>query len=341
MKKTPPHLPDEEKTSTSPVFPVFRIVTLSLIAGLCGGAILMYYALPDVLTTIVAPLRTTVTVEKEPEKVAYDAMEQVVVEVMKNNKVVGGGVSISNDGLIITDASLVGKNMVIQENKRMRDAGRVLADTVSGLAIIATPETTREIVKTSEVGEVMGKRLFVYIPQTGIVETSATARFFIKDLGSMMTSDMYDRVIPLAIAKENVLIGGPVFTANGDCVGIVGETKTPQGFATFTPISRIMEVYKPLIKDEVVERPRLGITAYDVGSDNEVVVAEIAKGSPADLAGIKVFDKITAIEGKSVGKNYSLSEIILQYKKGKKISVTVNGVVKEIELGGQKTSVVY
>lgn len=341
MKKTPPHLPDEEKVSTVPVFPVFRIVILSLVAGLCGGAILMYYALPDVLTTVVAPLRTMVTVEKAPEKVAYETIEQVVVDVMKNNKIVGGGVSISNDGLVITDASLAGKNTEVSENKTIRTATRSLVDTVSGLAIIATPQTSRGIAKTADIAEVLGTRLFVYVPQTGIIETAATARFFVKDTGRAMTSDSYDRVIPLAIAKENVLVGGGVFTSNGDCVGIIGETKTPQGFATFTPISRIMEVYKPLVKEGDVERSRLGITAYDFGSDNEVVVAEVAKGSPADLAGIKALDKITSIEGKSVGKNYSLAEIILQYKKGKKISVTVNGVVKEIELGGQKTSVVY
>lgn len=341
MKKTPPHLPDEEKNATPFIFPVFRIVTLSLVAGLCGGAVLMYYALPDVLTTVVAPLRTTVTVEKAPEKVAYETMEQVVVDVMKNRKIIGGGVSISNDGLIITDASIVGKNIEVDENKTIHTVTRSLVDTVSNLAIVATPNTSRGIAKISDVGEILGTRLFVYVPQTGMVETAATARYFVKDTGVAMSSDVYNRVIPIAIAKENVLVGGPVFTTNGDCVGIISEVKTPQGFATFTPISRIMEVYKQLIKEGEAERPVLGIAAYEFGSDNEVVVTEVVKGSPAEVAGIKPSDKITLIEGKSVGRNYSLSEIILQYKKGKKISVTVNGVVKEIELGGQKTSVVY
>ena len=343
MKKSPPHLPDEEKEMSSPTIPLIKVVVLGVAAGLCGGGLLMYYVLPSVLNDITAPLRTPTitTVEKAPESVAYETMEQVVVDVIKNNKIVGAGVSISNDGLVVTDASLVGKNLEVQERKTRRGVTRSLVDTATGLGIITTPETSRGIAKTSDISTIMSTRLFVYIPQTGIVETAATARFFSTDTNGVMSSDVYDRVIPLAISREQVLVGAPVFTANGDCVGIIGETKTPQGFATFTPISRIMEVYKQLVKEGEVERATLGITAIDFGLDNEVKVVGVVKGSPADRAGIKISDKITAIEGKSVGRNYSIAEIILQYKKGKKISVTVNGTVKEVELGGQKTSVVY
>lgn len=343
MKKTPPHLPDEEKDMPSPTIPLLKVVVLGVAAGLCGGGLLMYYVLPAVLNDIAAPLRTPTitTVEKTPETVAYETMEQVVVDVMRNNAVVGAGVSISNDGLVVTDASLAGKNLQIQERNTQRDVTRTMIDTAAGLAIVTTSETSRGIAKTADIKEIMGTRLFVYVPQTGIVETSATARFFSKNAEGVMTSDTYDRVIPIAIPKANVVVGAPIFTVNGDCVGIISETKTPQGFATFIPISRIMEVYKQLVKDGEVERASLGISAFDFGSDNEVEVVGIVKGSAADKAGITVTDKITAIEGKNVGRNYSVAEIILQYKKGKKISVTVNGEVKEVELGGQKTSVVY
>lgn len=343
MKKTPPHLPDEEQNTPSQSLPLFKVMVVGIAAGLCGGGLLMYYVLPAVLSDITAPLRTPTitTVEKTPEKVAYENIEQVVVDVMRNNAVFGAGVSISNDGLVVTDASVVGKNLQIAERNASRDITRTMIDTASGLAIVATPETSRGIAKTADIDEVMGTRFFVYVPKTGIVETSATARFFSKDPEGMLLSDSYDRVIPLAIPMVNVVVGAPVFTANGDCVGIIGETKTPQGFATFTPISRIMEVYKQLVKDGEVERASLGISARDFGSDNEVAVVSVVKGSAADRAGIKVLDKITAIEGKSVGRNYGIAEIILQYKTGKKISVMVNGEVKEVELGGQKTSVVY
>jgi membrane-associated protease RseP (regulator of RpoE activity) len=53
------------------------------------------------------------------------------------------------------------------------------------------------------------------------------------------------------------------------------------------------------------------------------VVTSVSKGSPADTAGIRVGDVITAVDGESVGKENTLQDLIRKHKPGDSVEITV------------------
>ena len=78
------------------------------------------------------------------------------------------------------------------------------------------------------------------------------------------------------------------------------------------------------------ERPAwLGVSIAD--SDDGVVVREVVPGSPADEAGIRVGDVITAVDGTAVDSAQALVDLIASYAPGDEITVTTEwrGVSRE------------
>jgi serine protease Do len=87
-----------------------------------------------------------------------------------------------------------------------------------------------------------------------------------------------------------------------------------------------------LIKNGYVTRPYLGVSLYTVdqfvahryglGVDKGVLITQVASGSPADKAGIRQGDVITAIEDKETSDASGLIQAINSYQIGQKIKVT-------------------
>lgn len=96
-----------------------------------------------------------------------------------------------------------------------------------------------------------------------------------------------------------------------------------------------------LTPEEVIEvEDEMSGSYYGIGIENNfyndtVVVRHVFKGGPADLAGIKVFDKIIAIDGDTVaGKNveYGVIRQMMRRKAGEQIDLYMNRFGEEIAL---------
>jgi len=129
--------------------------------------------------------------------------------------------------------------------------------------------------------------------------------------------------------------GGPLVNMNSEVVGINTAIFTQgsgsQGVGFAMPSHTVIDVYNQLIGSEhKVTRGSIGVgfnaTANPVvarmyGVTNGVTVSSVNPDGPAEKAGIKVGDTITAIDGKKVTDGNDLVEKISAEKPGTKVKV--------------------
>jgi serine protease Do len=129
--------------------------------------------------------------------------------------------------------------------------------------------------------------------------------------------------------------GGPLVNMNGEVIGIntaiLSETNAYAGVGFALPSKTVVDVYNQLTGPEHrVTRGSIGITFDAVenpaimrvyGAGSGVTVSSVVAGSPADQAGLKVGDTITAIDGKKVMKGAELVGDIASRKPGSKANL--------------------
>lgn len=133
--------------------------------------------------------------------------------------------------------------------------------------------------------------------------------------------------------------GGPLVNSAGQVVGInTAVASDAQGIGFAIPINATKGVLAGVIENGEVERAYIGVRyvditpaiakerklpvkegAYVLGDDSSSAVVD---GGPADKAGIKSGDIITAIDDIKVGESGSITSLIGMYQPGETIEVT-------------------
>ena len=119
---------------------------------------------------------------------------------------------------------------------------------------------------------------------------------------------LIDRRIVLDIALAHREEGGPVFDADGLCLGI--STFGPRGRVIVIPFATIARVVPQLVKDGRVARGWLGVALQAVavpdalresaGQSSGLMVMSVVENGPAAQAGIVAGDIILSVDGTSV-----------------------------------------
>src|SRR5579863_1249624 len=129
--------------------------------------------------------------------------------------------------------------------------------------------------------------------------------------------------------------GGPLVNMNGEVIGIntaiLSETNAYAGIGFALPSKTVVDVYNQLTGPEhKVSRGSIGITfdavqnpaiARVYGTGTGVTVSSVVPGSPADQAGLKTGDTITAVDGRAVSKGNDLVSDIASRKPGSKVKL--------------------
>ena len=129
--------------------------------------------------------------------------------------------------------------------------------------------------------------------------------------------------------------GGPLVNMAGEVIGIntaiLSDTNAYAGVGFALPSDTVATVYNQLIGPEHrVARGSIGITfdaqenpaiARVYGTGSGVTISDVVPGSPADEAGLKVGDTITAVDGKNVKTGDELVADIAGRKPGSKVSL--------------------
>ena len=137
--------------------------------------------------------------------------------------------------------------------------------------------------------------------------------------------------------------GGALVNIGGSVIGIptlaasdpqLGGAAAGIGFAI--PSSTVTSIASQIIKNGHVinsGRPYLGIMVGDTGSG--AYVSTVTAGTPADKAGLKVGDVITAIDGKPTLSADDIGTVLAAYKPGQTVTLKVthqNGTTGQIKV---------
>jgi putative serine protease PepD len=122
--------------------------------------------------------------------------------------------------------------------------------------------------------------------------------------------------------------GGPLLDASGAVVGvnvqIDSNSDGSEGVGFATPIDTVKSVASTIISGGTVEHAYLGISVGDAANDGGAQVSCVVSGSPADNAGMKAGDVITAVGSTTITNADDLTAAVNTYKPGAKVTMTVN-----------------
>jgi putative serine protease PepD len=122
--------------------------------------------------------------------------------------------------------------------------------------------------------------------------------------------------------------GGPLLTTGGAVIGvnvqIDSNSNGSEGVGFSTPIDTVKSVADTLISGGKVQHAYLGIQVSDAANNGGAKVNSVVSSSPADSAGLKAGDVITAIDGKQITNADDLTAAVNVYKPGDKATITLD-----------------
>lgn len=275
----------------------------------------------------------------------------------------GTGMIVSADGYIMTnrhvvaDASKVtvvlpsGKtydNVKVLGSDPLNDVAFLKISNVSGLPAITFGDS-----KTIRIGQTViaiGNALGQYqnTVTSGIISGIGRPVVASSDGTASGSTETLTDLIQTDAAINSGNSGGPLLNLKGQVIGIntaVAQDAQSIGFAI--PISSTMGLLHHVIKTGKVERAYLGVQyipitpavkqQYKLSVDSGNLVtsdqgASVQQGGPADKAGIKDGDIITAVNSDQVGEGASVSSLISQYEPGQTVQLTITRAGKELHL---------
>ena len=132
--------------------------------------------------------------------------------------------------------------------------------------------------------------------------------------------------------------GGALFNMYGEVVGITNAKYSSSSYSSASvdnigfaiPIDSVKRLISEIIDKGYVIKPYLGVTMYTVSSEMQAyglpqgaALQEIIEGSPAEAAGLKPNDIITAVNGETVTTSSELKKIVSRSLPGDKLTLKV------------------
>jgi serine protease Do/serine protease DegQ len=257
----------------------------------------------------------------------------------------GSGVIVSSDGYILTNNHVVAdadELTVVFSDGRKFPAKVVGADPKTDIAVVKIDATglpaaifgDSDKLRVGDVVFAVGNPLGVGETVTmGIVSAKGRSKLGILDDEK---GPGYENFIQTDAAINMGNSGGALVDAKGRFVGInsaiVSPTRGNIGIGFAIPVNMAANVMKSLIETGTVTRGYLGVQGDPVTPDiaeqvhlpkdaNGVIVNDTEANSPADRAGVKVGDVITAVNGKQIHDQDELRLTISQMPPGSKITL--------------------
>ena len=255
----------------------------------------------------------------------------------RRDKSLGSGFLISKDGYIVTNDHVVRDAESIQvklSNDKVYDAKVVGGDPKSDIAVIkiSAADLPAAVLGDSDKLDVGQWAIAIGNPfgldrtmTVGVI--SATGR-------SNMGIETYENFIQTDASINPGNSGGPLLNVYGEVIGInTAIVAAGQGIGFAIPINMAKPIFSQLIQKGSVSRGYMGVTIQPVTEElaqsfglkhtRGALINDIIKGSPADKAGIRQGDVITALNGTEVKDPSHLQRLVAEAGIGKAVKVTV------------------
>lgn len=258
----------------------------------------------------------------------------------------GSGVVIDKSGYILTNEHVVGgadKIMVTLSNGRSFEAKIKGSDFRSDLAIlkIDADDLTfavlgdSDLVRTGEWVVAIGNPFGYVVDSPEPTVTAGVVSALHRSLPSKKSG--YLDLIQTDAAINPGNSGGPLCDLEGNIIGInVAIFSTSggyQGVGFAIPSNLIKNIIEDLKMGKKITYGWMGIVIQDVSVDlakyfgmpdtEGVLISEIVKGSPAEIAGLKAGDVIVELEGNKIKNTKGLIMNISRIPVGKTINVKI------------------
>ena len=272
-------------------------------------------SLPSV-PQIVSQVRPSVVQIITPH-VAYDSFSRPLSSVG-----MGSGVIFDRRGLILTNNHIIedAKEVQIFLPDGRKFVGKVLGtDRITDLAVVmaigaddlpSAPLGDSSTLKVGETVVALGNALGLDSGPTVTAGVVSAINRSLKGSGKIDLSDLIQT--DAAIHPGNS--GGPLVNGEGEVIGInITLTPSVHGVGFAMAINKVKPIAMEIVEKGKVVRPWLGIlpisigrvlaAVYNLGVEAGVLIADVEKGSPGEVAGLKAGDIIVAVAGDKI-KNF-------------------------------------
>jgi len=260
----------------------------------------------------------------------------------------GSGFLISPDGYIVTNDHVAGNAKEITVTLTSGDkfkAELVGTDPVADIALLKIDGKSLPYIRLGNSDDVIiGEWVIAFGNPFGLFDISDKPTVTVGVVSATKMNlraeegRVYRGMIQTDAAINSGNSGGPLVNALGECIGVNAVIYTPNqgsiGLGFAIPVNRVKSVIAALKKNGKVEREfwtGLEVQTVDdrvaryFGLDQAqgVIVSDVKKGSPAERAGFRVGDIITASNGEKIADGASLLATMDDAKAGDTVSLTV------------------
>ena len=268
----------------------------------------------------------------------------------------GSGFVTSADGYVLTNQHVVAEAETIKvhlKDGRVFPAKKIGEDEDTDVALLKIEATGLKFAKIGKLDALKpGAWVLAFGAPFGF-EHSVSAGI-VSAKGRSLPWNRYVPFIQSDAAINRGNSGGPLVNINGEVVGINSQILSSNGgsigLSFSIPIDLAMDVAQQLKTSGKVARGFIGIGYQDVSDEladsfeldrpRGALVTQTEKGGPADKAGIKAGDVITAVDGQRIENSGELPFLIGSLKPGKvaKVELLRDGKARTVNVtvGEQK-----
>ena len=264
----------------------------------------------------------------------------------RRDKSLGSGFLISKDGYIVTNDHVVRDAESIQvklSNDKVYEAKVIGGDQKTDIAVIKINAADLPVAVLGDSDKLEVGQWAIAIGNPFGLDRTMTVGVISATGRSNMGIETYENFIQTDASINPGNSGGPLLNVYGEVIGInTAIVAAGQGIGFAIPVNMAKPVFTQLIQKGNVSRGYMGVTIQPVTEElaqsfglkqtKGALVNDVIKGGPADQAGIRQGDVITALNGSEIKDPSHLQRMVAEAGIGKMAKVSIFRDGKTLEL---------